>query len=285
LKVFSSLTMLKQAEEFMNRFFTSTTVGLLALGSVFVSGEAATAVSFGTSFDGADKSLQKLLDDITVSGPNIDTVNSQTGFDVFTNTASSGSIATFMFEVAKYAPTNTFGIYNPSGIKAELFGGINDVSDSATVNFLGNGDITVSSIGFPPGNVPSPNIQSYTGFGNVFGFYIETVEGTFFTENSRNPNGSQQAVVYQGNNQTGLRIPGRQTGIFTDNEYIIAFEDLLRSIPGNSDSDFQDLVVLVESIRPTGTTAVPEPGTVTSLLVFGLGSAWMLKGQRKKLER
>ena len=274
--------MLKQAEEFMNRFFTSTVLGMLALGTVFSSGEAATAVSFGNSFDGADKSLQKLLDDITVSGPKIDTVNDQTGLDLFTNTASSGSLATFMFEVAKFAPINKFGIYNSSGVKAQLFGGINDVSDGATVNFLNNGDITVSTIGYAPGNEPDPSIKKYTGFGNVFGFYIETQAGTLYTENSRNPNGFQQAVIYQGNNQTELQIPGRQPGVFTDNEYIVAFEDLLRSIPGNSDSDFQDLVVLVESIKPT--TAVPEPGTVTSLLVFGLGSAWMLKGKRKKLE-
>lgn len=266
----------------MNRFFTSTTVGILALSAVFGSGEVATAVSFGTSFDGADRSLQKLLDDITVGGPKIDTVKDQTDFALFTNTATSRSAATFMFEVAKYAPTNKFGIYNPSGVKAELFGGINDVSDGATVNFLDNGDITVETKGFAPGNSPPYTSRDYAGFGNIFGFYIETKEGTFYTENSRNPNAFQQAVIYQGNNQTELKIPGRQSGVFTDNEFIIAFEDLLRSIPGNSDSDFQDLVVMVESIKPT--TSVPEPGTVTSLFVFGLGSAWMLKGKRKKLE-
>jgi hypothetical protein len=276
--------MLKQAEEFMNRFFRSTTVGLLALGTVFGSGEVAKAVSFGTSFDSAEPSLQELLDDITVGGPRIDTVNNQTGFNLFTNTASGGSVATFMFEFGDYRGINRFGIYNSSGMKAELFAGINDVSDGASVFFLENGDITVSTIGFPPGNVPSPSIQQYNAFGNIFGFYLETVEGTFFTENSRNPGGVQQAVVYQGNNQTELGIPGRQPGVFTDNEYIIAFEDLLRSIPGNSDSDFQDLVVMVESIKPTTPAAVPEPGTVTSLLVFGLGSAWTLRRQRKKLE-
>ena len=273
--------MLKQAEEFMNRFFTSTTVGMLALGTVFISGEVATAVSFGTSSDGA--SLQQLLDGITVNGPKFDTVNNQTGFDLFTNTASSGSLATFMFEIAGNASSNKFGIYNPSGSKAELFGGINDISDGATVNFLGNGDITVSTIGFAPGNAGDPTITKYTGFGNIFGFYLETNNGTFYTQNSRNPNNFQQAVIYQGNNQTQLQIAGRQPGVFTDNEFIIAFEDLLRSSP-DSDSDFQDLVVLVESIKPTS-AAIPEPGTVTGLLAFGLGSfAWMLKGKKRKLE-
>lgn len=276
--------MLKQAKELMNRFFTSTTVGMLALGTVFASGEVATAVSFGTSSDGLP--LQKLLDELTVSGPKIDTVNDQTGFDLFTNTASSGSVATFMFEIAGNASTNKFGIYNPSGIKAELFAGINDVSDGATVNFSGNGDVNVSTIGFAPGNEPDPVIKTYTGFGNIFGFYLETQQGTFYTQNSRNPNGYQQAVIYQGNNQTKLQIAGKQPGDFTDNEFIIAFEDLLRSISGNSDSDFQDLVVLVESIKPKDDdiAAIPEPGTATSLLAFGLGGfAWMLKGQRKKL--
>ncbi|MBE9226802.1 DUF4114 domain-containing protein [Phormidium sp. LEGE 05292] len=267
----------------MSRFFTFTTVGLLALGTVFGSGEVATAVSFGPSSE--EKSLQELLDAITVDGPKIDTVNAQTGFDLFTNTASSGSVATFMFELTSKASISKFGIYNQSGVKAQLFGGSNDVSDGATVNFLGNGNVTISTIGFPPGNAPSPSITTYTGFGNVFGFYIETEQETFYTQNSRNPNGSQQAVIYQGNNQTTLQIQGRQPGVFTDNEFIIAFEDLLRSIPGNSDSDFQDLVVLVESIKPTSAIAIPEPGTANTLLAFGLGSfALMLKGQRRKLE-
>ncbi|MFB2836789.1 hypothetical protein [Floridanema evergladense] len=265
----------------MNKFFTSTAVGLLALGTVFASGEVAKAVSFGTSFDGPDQSLQNILDSLTVGGPRIDTVNGQTGFNLFTNTASSGSVATFMFEVAGNAPINKFGIYNQSGVKAQLFAGSNDVSDGAFVSFLGNGDLSVFTNGFQPGNQGSPSVNTYTGFGNVFGFYIETEQGTFYTENSRNPNGSQQAVIYQGNNQTSLQIQGRQPGVFTDNEFIIAFDDLLRSTPGSSDSDFQDLVVMVESIKPI---SIPEPGTATSLLVFGLGSAWMLKGQRKKLE-
>ncbi|MFB2938643.1 DUF4114 domain-containing protein [Aerosakkonemataceae cyanobacterium BLCC-F154] len=269
----------------MNRFFTSTTVGILALGAVFASGEVATAVSFGTSSDGL--SLQNLLDELTVSGPKIDTVNDQTGFNLFTNTASSGSVATFMFEIAGNASLNKFGIYNPSGIKAELFAGINDVSDGTTVNFLGNGDVTVSTIGFAPGNEPDPIIKKYTGFGNIFGFYLDTPEGTFYTQNSLNPNGFQQAVVYQGNNQTELQIAGRSPGRFTSNEFIIAFEDLLRGSSGNSDSDFQDLVVLVESITPKkdDVASIPEPGIATSLLAFGLGSfAWILKGQRKKLD-
>lgn len=268
----------------MNRFFTSTTVGLLALGTIFGSGEVASAVSFGTSIDGPDKSLQKLLDDLTVSGPKIDTVNAQTGFDLFTNTATGGSVGTFMFEVAGFSGINKFGLYNQKGEKAELFGGINDQSDRTTVDFLANGDIWVTTKGFAPGNAPPLSEKEYKGFGNVFGFYLETLQGTFYTENSRNPNGSQQAVIYQGNNQTTVQIAGRQPGLFTDNEFIIAFEDLLRSVPGGSDSDFQDLVVMFESIKPVSAVAVPEPGIATSLLAFGLGSAWMLKGQRKKLE-
>jgi len=268
----------------MNRLFTSTAAaGLLALGTVISSPEQAKAVTFGTSFDdGLANSLQQHLDDITVSGSKINTVGGQTGYELFTNTASSGSIATLMFEFATNASTNKFGIYNQSGAKAELFGGINDVSDGSTVNFLDNGDISVSTKGYLPGNtLPTPpSYQEYKGFGNVFGFYLETKNGTFFTQSALNTNGSQQAVIYQGNNQTQLQIAGRQPGVFTDNEYIIAFEELLRSLPGNSDSDFQDFVVMVESIKPA---RVPEPDTATSLLAFGLlGSGWMLKRQHQK---
>ncbi|WP_017715899.1 DUF4114 domain-containing protein [Kamptonema formosum] len=257
----------------LNKFLTSTAgVGLMTLATVITSGEAARAVNFGTSWDGPGQSLQEQLDAITVGGPNIDTVNDQTGFQLFTNTASGGSVASFMFEIAGFAPANKFGIYNANGVKAQLFGGANDVSDQSFISF-NNGDVAVSTIGWAPGNAPPPSAALYQGFGNVFGFYLENGNGeTFYSEASRNQDGYQQSVIYQGNNQTQLQIPGKSAGTFTENEFIIAFEDLTRA--GSTDHDFNDMVVMVESVKP-----VPEPATLAGLgLVAG---ALGLKGRRK----
>lgn len=269
----------------MKKLLSSTAIaGCLALGAAFSNASAARAVDFGSSWDGPGKSLQEQLDAITTSGPNIDTVGGQTGYDLFTNTASGGSVATFMFEIAGFAQTNKFGIYNQSGAKAQLFGGPNDVSDQALVSF-NNGKVFVTTLDFTSdGNdLTSSTTKSYNNFGNIFGFYLEREDGvTFYTENGRNTDGSQQAVVYQGNNQTQLQIPGKSAGTFTDNEFIIAFEDLLRSIPGESDSDFNDLVVIMESIEPS---RIPEPSTVSALVALGLcGASLTLKkqGQRSK---
>lgn len=264
----------------MKKFLAQTAaVACIALGATVSSAASAGAVSFGTSSDGPGKSLQAQLDAITTSGPNIDTVGGQTGYDLFANTGSGGSVATFMFEIAGFASTNKFGIYNSSGVKAQLFSGANDVSDQSFVSF-NDGDLSVITKGFAPGFTGNLTSADYEDFGNVFGFYLERQDGkVFYTENDRNNNGSQQAVVYQGNNQTKLQIPGKSAGIFTDNEFIIAFDDLLR-VGGDSDSDFNDLVVMVESIEPT---KIPEAGTLSGLLVFGLcGIGLMLKRQRQQ---
>ncbi|WP_199247403.1 PEP-CTERM sorting domain-containing protein [[Phormidium] sp. ETS-05] len=249
------------------------TVGLgLTLGTVLLCSNVASAASFGVSWDdGSTNSLQDHLDDLTVSGPNIDTVGGQTGFERFTNTATGGSVSTFMFEIAGFASTNKFGVYNQSGQKAELFGGSNDVSDQALISF-NNGDLGVTRIPWAPGNSTGLSQSIYSGFGNVFGFYLERGDGTtFYTEKSRN-GGYEQAVVYQGNNATTLQIPGKSPGLFTDNEFIIAFEDLW--LGSNTDRDYQDMVIMVESIKP-----VPEPATILGLGL--IGGALTLTRRRK----
>jgi hypothetical protein len=232
----------------------------------------AKAVSFGISHDdGSSNSLQKHLDALTVSGSKIDTIGGQSDADLFSN-ATNKYVASMLFGKAGLASTNKFGIYNPQGVKAQLFAGNNSNANRAFFSF-NNGDLLVSITG-------SPATTDYLDFGNIFGFYLERADGvTFYSESDRNPNLSQQAVIYEGNDQTVLQIPGQGSQKFTTDQSIIAFDDLLR-VGGSSDGDFQDLVVLVDSVQPT---SVPEPNLLSALLVFGLGGMGLrlLKGKTR----
>lgn len=243
----------------------SALAGIISLGAMMFLASEAKGVSFGNSWDGGvPYSLQNQLDAIAVMGPTIDTIADQTNFELFTRAGGGSSVASMMLEIAGLASTNKFGIYNTNGWKAQLFEGSNSVSDGALLSF-NNGNLAVSRL--QSGNDFGNTSTDYLGFGNIFGFYLERQDGvTFYTETARNHNQSQQAVVYRGNNQTVLQIPGTNQITFTDNRFIIAFDDLLR-VGGYSDSDFQDMVVLVDSIEPA---SVPESSTTVAMLGFGI---------------
>jgi hypothetical protein len=221
--------------------------------------------AFGTSSDDPPTTLQQVLNNITTGGPGIDAVNDQINNAIFTNDASGGSVATFIIEIAGFANQNTFGIYSSSDSSktAQIFGGTaGSPGDQAFVSYNLDGTIEVN------GTVVA------SGFSDSFGFYITTPQSnTFYSEDSLN-SGNPQALIYQGDNQTELQIGNRRGGIFSDNEFIIAFEDIVFT---SSDKDFQDLVVLVESIRP-----VPEPATLVISGIFLIGAGFFV---RRKLHR
>ncbi|MGK7901231.1 MAG: PEP-CTERM sorting domain-containing protein [Hormoscilla sp.] len=244
----------------------------LTLQMMLSGGSSALAATFGND------SLQNLFDDITISGPGIDTVNDQTGYDVFTNTATGNSTSSLMFEFAEGDPNSKFGIYNRKkpGEKVQLFGGSNYSGASSTVRFTGS-QIGVTTWQIDPNSGefvldPLPSFQSYDYSWNKFGFYLEKADGTtLYTQDALN-GGYQQAVIYEGDDETVLDLPGRRSGTFTDNEFIIAFED--EWLGGVSDSDYDNFVVMVESVEP-----VPEPGTIAGL---GLVAVSLLATRRRK---
>lgn len=219
-----------------------------------------------------DCTLQGSLDYLTVDGDFFDVNAAETGYQYFTNTATGRSIAQFMFEIAGFADRNTFGIFNKSGLKLEIFDGLHTSKDGSMVSFYNDG--SVASLTQPhPDNGGSLVLNTIQNFGNVFGFYITTPEGnTFYSDDSLNPNGIRHSAIYRGDGSFSMDLPGMQPGLFTANEFIIAFEDKYK----NSDWDYNDLVVMVESITPHAD--VPEPS-----LLLGLGTmAGSLFATRKR---
>jgi hypothetical protein len=212
--------------------------------------------------------LQTAFDGITLSGPGIDPSADQTPFSLFTSDAVGGAVATFIIELASFSDTNEFGLYSrgDTANKALIFDGSADPADMAFIQFTAGGDIYVNFS------------LAASGFGRDFGFYVDVYEAaaggggdsdpttydyTVFSEDSENVGEVAQSLIYQGDDETLIQIGGWMPGLFTDNQFIVAFEDLRVDL-GVSDEDYSDLVVMVESITP-----IPAPAAVL-LGVLGL---------------
>ncbi|WP_071516948.1 DUF4114 domain-containing protein [Geitlerinema sp. PCC 9228] len=266
--------------KFRKRLFPTAGMAIAFFGSLSVGMDPSLAanmrpVSFGHSWDGEEHSLQNILDGMTVSGPNIDTKQDQTPYDLFTSTAIGNSSSTLMAEVADYASTNQFGIYSAkTGEKAVLFDGNATSSSQSFFSFLENGDLKIWDAVSSNSEV---EITTKKGFGNQFGFFLNVAaeNATYYSDDSLNPNGSPQAVIYQGNNQTQMQLPNYEAGLFNDNQFIVAFEDLLVE---NSDRDYNDMVAMVGAVEPI--EPVPEPTSMAGLAL--VAGTWFLTRRRSE---
>lgn len=239
-----------------NKMVLMTGVTTVLAGGVLAGAQPASAasVSFGDSWDkpSDENSLQSHLDNVTTNPGDIDTKEDQTGYELFTH-VDSGSTANLMFEIAGLSNQNEFGIYKKgnSEKKVSLFSGSNKKGELSNLNFnTNNGDITVDG-------------KTVNNFGSTFGFYLENDSNTFYSEASLNE-GYQQSVIYQGDGSTSIDLPKLGERPFLQTDFIVAFEDLWRG--GNTDHDFNDMVVHVSDVEPT---SVPEPSAMAALGLVG----------------
>ncbi len=201
-------------------------------------------VAVGT---GDSPSLQSEFAAIGATSLNVATDQSPAA--IFTNAAGGGAVATMIIEVAGFADSNVFGIYeygDPTN-KVQVFNGAaSNPTAQALVSFHADGSVWVN------GSLAA------SGFGNLFGFYLlSNGQTAYYSEDSLN-GGAAQMLAFKGvGNQ--VTVPGFPAGSDLDHWYL-AFEDMPY---GTGDHDFNDMVVMLESITP-----VPEPG---SLLLLGTG--------------
>lgn len=227
--------------------------------------------SSATAVPISGSALQSGLDAITQDGSFQDVNTSQIqGDDAWVIDASGASINTLIFEFAGFAGSTTFGIYDildPSK-KLEIFSG---PDGSGTIDVVLNaGTATFTNIGLNGG----ANGGSVTFGSTVFGYYLDSSAsaggGLFYSQKALNSDGVEHLVTFAGDGSDSLDIFGTNNySPFAAGEYILAWEDLL----GGGDTDYSDMVVLVESVTP-----VPEP---SALVLLGLGLLGFAGARRK----
>jgi hypothetical protein len=272
-----------------------TILSLLSLGIFLTFGSATATYINGNSWDGTGKDLQSVLNafaedgniDLDASSEDGTVANDALVLDEIWRSGGVGSNSALVIEISGNATTNSFGVYDPydPSNNLRILSGIDSPYDNETITVFANGEIYLGGYS-GVGDTPEATFAT-----NTFGFYIGTGQQipnetagtyyTFYSQSALNPGEMDQMVAFgPGDGQT-LLYPVLGEAPWLDSEYILAWEDLYGQMSdtsgsGLSDYDYNDMILVVESVTP-----IPEPAT---MLLLGLGLAG-LAGIRRKIRQ
>jgi hypothetical protein len=167
----------------------------------------------------------------------INTATDQVDGQVWTTSVSGNATFTLMIELAGFAPSNDIGVYNAGGPPAPalylVFPGAASAGWFATCHFNSTGGLVVNLFD-DNSNLIGQN--TYAGVTrNNFGFYLNGPAGLFYSQDARNAGGLPQMLTFAGT--------GDNYG-----DYWEVFEDIPQA---QSDHDFDDAILLIQSVNPT----------------------------------
>jgi hypothetical protein len=220
--------------------------------------------------NGYEDNLQEVFDGMTLlPTPGVSQITTTTdaitdSWDSYWQPAAGGSaIATMIIEITAGFDTQTFGIYDASNpaTKLQIFAGADSpgFTGKASLTFYTDGTIRVHwDDGGPTDVISAPFAVDGSGT-PTFGFYLSN----WYSDTLLNADGKDHMFAYQGKatDADKISLPPFSPGFWTDNHFALAFEDA----SGLGDGDYQDFVVLIESVVP-----VPVPAAVL-LGILGLG--------------
>lgn len=231
-------------------------------------GLAAGSVMAANVVNANELSVQEILNKYTSPYPGVSSVTvgkDEVNPDAYWNiSASGGSVATIVLELAGNADNNTFGIFDRiSGLKIQVFDGLASQGDQALISIKADGTVKV--------NGTAKGVFKGIDFGYFLEAPSDTGNNTFYSATYKNDDNFDHMWAYRGEGDT-FQITGYHEGTWGPNEYILAWEDTY----GGGDKDHNDFVVMVESVNP-----VPTPDAGTTLMLLGMGMLGLGSIRRK----